>query len=399
MKKHLIDVSALRANGQAEIELRDNAAHVHTTHSITTKYFTLENESHKKHSVSLPDTYRLPFRVDMTVNLDFPSFFLIIGGGHITFAFPPSHNRKIEDIIKPSGKPNQDLRAYDNSLPFGEDADISVTYNTDEMQIVINGEERFYSRKLAYMKIKDPNELRMEELAIMLAVSKRSTLTVKAIAVTEYDAQAPVTRGGGKEYIRPAAKESPKHTFDSILAHMPERFAEKVTEMDRLLKSMRPLKFKRTLDKNGGKISYVASEFGFSYLVHPSGAQSFHEFGWYIVYNGKPETWHCKADFLEETLTEAAKTNPALSERIFDALNDCVNPGSGCLAKRLYAFNGRKRLSCHGRVMLRMCDDDFNDVQAFIRHLNALIEQKISSGEPPPEKINLSDIRHKRAAQ
>ena len=35
-----------------------------------------------------------------------------------------------------------------------------------------------------------------------------------------------------------------------------------------------------------------------------AGAQSFHHFGWYIVYNGKLETWHRKADYMEEILVE-----------------------------------------------------------------------------------------------
>lgn len=103
---------------------------------------------------------------------------------------------------------------------------------------------------------------------------------------------------------------------------------------------------------------------------------------WYIVHNGKPETWHRKSDYMEETLVETAKFDLQLAERIFYALNDCVHCyGQRCLAKTLYTFNGQKRLACHGHVMPCMCRDDFHDAREFFRHLNTLMESKIANGE------------------
>ena len=395
MKKHAIDLNELAACGRAETRLVDGVLEAWATHSTTDIAFNLRGDNFKKHHIALPGSYRLPFRVDMTIRLDFPALFLFIGNGHITFASSRQDNRRIEDIVKPSGKPNQDRGSFDNSLPLGEFIDISVTCNFDEMQILIGGEERFYSRKQAHRKAKSLGESSAEGLEIGLAVSKLATLCIKSIAVTEFDDRAPLARGAYEENKPfPAGGERQKATFESVLSGLPREFRNEVLEMDGFLTSLRPLKFRRTVDKGGGKMSYVASDFGISYAVNESGAQSSHSFGWFIVYNGKPETWHRKADHMEETLAEIAKSDPALAERMFYALNDCVGCyGPRCLAKTPYTLNGRKRLSCHGRIMLRMCTGDFSDAREFFRRLNSLIERKLAAGEPTAGKIILMNTK------
>jgi hypothetical protein len=382
MKEHHIDLGALTPHGQVKTKFTDRTLDLWTTHSITPISFNLYGDSYKKHYVSLPGTCRLPFRIDMTARLDFPLLIMLIGNGHITFASPWQDNRKIEDIVKASGKPNQDHNSYDNSLPFGEYADISVTYNFDEMQILINGEERFYSRKQAYMRVKTLKEQNTEGFSIRLAVSKLSTLNIKAITVTEFDENAPVVRGGFEvKRLQPMDGERPKPTFEGVISALPQESRNGITEMDSFLKSLRPLKFKRAIDKNGGKISYVASDFGISYMISVSDVESSQNFGWYIVTGGKPETWHRKADCMEETLAEITRSDPQLAERIFYALNDCVDCyGQRCLAKTPYTFNGQKKVTCHGRVMLRMCSSDFHDVREFFLHLNTLTGREISGG-------------------
>jgi hypothetical protein len=397
MKKHNIDLATLTPYGEAKIKSTSRTLDLWTTHSITSIAFNLYGDSYKKHYVSLPETYHLPFRVDMTVSLDFPLFIMLIGGGHITFASTWQDNRKIEDIAKPSGKPNQDHNSYNNSLPFTQYADISVTYNFDEMQILINGEERFYSRKQAYMRVKTLKEQNTEGFSIKLAVSKLSTLNIKNITVTEFDEKAPVTRGAF-EIIKPQPMngERPKPTFENVISGLPQESRNEVIKTDSFLMSLYPVKFKRMVDKNGGKISYVASDFGFSYMVNVSGVESSQNFGWYIVTGGKPETWYRKADYMEETLAEITRSDAPLAERIFYALNDCVSCcGQKCLAKTPYAFYGQKKVTCHGRVVLRMYSSDSQDARGFFLHLNTLMERKIADGAPPVEKILLMKAGNK----
>lgn len=391
MKEDHINLGTLIAHGKAETRVADGMLDFWTTHSVTPYTFNLYGDSFKKHNVALPGRYHLPFRIDMTVRLDYPMLILLIGDGHITFSSPWQDNRKIEDIAKPTGKPNQGGYTFDNSLPLGEFTELSVTFSRGEAQVLIGGEERFYSRKLAYMKSKDLDERNAEGFEIKLAVSKLSTLRIKNIAVTEYDGIAPITRGVFSETVLEPG-ERVKATFESVTAGLPEKLKEEIQGMDSFFKSLRPLKFKRTVDKNGGKITYVASDFGISYAFNVSGAQSSQHFGWYMVVAGKAETWHVKADNMEELLVEIAKSNTKLAERIFYALNDCVGCyGSRCLAKRPYAFGGRKRLACHGRVMLRACDGDFHDTREFFRHLNDLMERKIAAGGLTTEKIFLKN--------
>jgi hypothetical protein len=69
-----------------------------------------------------------------------------------------------------------------------------------------------------------------------------------------------------KKYMR-KTNEKPKPTFDSIISKLPDEFKNEIIETDSFLKSLRPMKFKRVIDKNGAKITYVASDFGISYAV------------------------------------------------------------------------------------------------------------------------------------
>lgn len=384
MRAHDIDLTELTPSGKAQVETVDGMLNVWTTHSVTDYLFNLRGDCNKRHNIPLPGEYRLPFRIDMTVKLDYPAFILFVGGGHITFASPGDDNRRIEDIAKPSGKPNQDKDSYDNSLPFGEFVDMSVTYNHDEMQILIGGEERFYSRKMPYMKTKE------NCYPVSIVVAKLSTLTIKSITVTEFDDNAPARRGAFMETRLRTSPEG-KPTFESVIAELPEAYQNEINEMDNFLKSLRPLKFKRTIDKNGGKITYTASDFGVSYAVKVFHDKLSQNFGWYIVTNGKPETWHQKADHMQETLEHISKYDPSLAARIFYAVNDCIACyGPHCLAKKAYKFDGQTRLSCHGgRVVLRMCHEDFRDVREFFRYANELMEQKMKNGDTLTEKLLL----------
>lgn len=179
--------------------------------------------------------------------------------------------------------------------------------------------------------------------------------------------------------------------FDSMISTLPQALKDEITQTDQYLKSLRPLKFKRTVDIKAQKITYVASDYGVSYMFKISDDVLAHNFQWYIVYNGKPETWHRRADYMEETLDYTAKSDLPLAERIFNALKTCPGfdncYGERCLARTVYAFHGQKKLTCHGKVELGLNRDDFYDARVFIRYFNELVKEKITNGAPPPEKI------------
>jgi hypothetical protein len=62
---------------------------------------------------------------------------------------------------------------------------------------------------------------------------------------------------------------------------------------------------------------------------------------------------------------------------------------TGVPVEILEEFNKQKLLTCHGRVMLRMCHEDFQDAREFFRHLCALLERKSAEGSLQTEKILL----------
>jgi hypothetical protein len=389
MTTHNIALAALETRDKAQIKFADGAADIWTERSIQAIHNTYGSTA-PKHYAALPGKYRVPFRVDLTVKLDFPMLIMQVGSGYVKFASPMKDNRKAEDLAFPGGKPNaKEHYAFDNHFPYGEWTDISVIYGADEMQVMIGGEERYYSRKMPYMSKRNRTklaELNAEGFAIGLAVQKRSVLSVKSITVTEYEDHAPISHS--ETEIKSNSPIADKPTFESVLSDLPPEHQAEIRETDELLRSLMPLKFKRSVDKNGGKITWVSSGAGVSFSIRASGAESSQDFRFYIVTSGKPETWHRVADHMEEALMEIAQSDAALAERIFYALNDCVGCyGPGCLAPTLYQFNGNKRLAYHGQVVLHMSREDSADARGFFHYLNAMLERKSASGELRTEKI------------
>ena len=291
MKTHSISLADIKPIGKTVVNAMDKIAEVKTTRSITGASFHLSGDGYKKNYVSLPGKYHLPFRIDMTVKLDYPAFLLRIGEGHVYFA--SGHDtawNKVNDIAKPDNKTCRDSFSFDNRVPFGEFVDISIIYNPDDMQILIGGEEKFYSRKQPYMSKKQMGALvalNTEGFELGFAVTKHSILTIKEISISEFDDNVPITRGGFELPDPNAPKpEREKPTFDNVLAKVVPQFQLEILEMDRFFKLLRPMRFKRVIDKSVCKITYVASDVGISYTIVASGAETFHNFGWYVVYSG-----------------------------------------------------------------------------------------------------------------
>jgi len=164
-------------------------------------------------------------------------------------------------------------------------------------------------------------------------------------------------------------------SLQNILAAVPTDAQSEIIKMDAFLKPLRPLKFKRTTDKR--KINYVSPDYGISYAIFPLDPEPTQQFGWYFLYDKEAKKWYRKTDYFGETLAEIKKIDPESARRIFDAINDCAScKGNPCSAIP-YAHEGAQKLACYGRIVLRLRRDDFNDVQAFFRHLNMLVEEKI----------------------
>jgi len=165
--------------------------------------------------------------------------------------------------------------------------------------------------------------------------------------------------------------------FANVLAKLPPKFLNKVIEVDTFLKSLRPLKFRRTVEKDNKKITYISSDYGISYAITISGTEVSHHFGWYYLRNKEEKIWFRKTDYFVETLTEIAQTNPSSAERIFNSINKCSScKGNPCSAIS-YLYSGQRQLACYGRIILPISHEGFDDALLFFKNLNNLVEHKL----------------------
>lgn len=369
MKKQIIDFNSFLPKGHVITEIKDEMHHMTTTKRLSLK-FDKKDKSVDSY-VYLEDTYKLPLRIDLTIKIDSPGLYLFLGNGHINFGTPWSDNRRMDDIIEPNFK----TRFFHNHIPMNEFVDISVIYDFKAMQVLIGGEERFYSEKEKYMKSKLLKELNGTGHALKIACTKRADLIIKSLSITEYDEAIEITRSDVSMpeplQSNKAVESEQKPKFETCISLLPEEIQEEITKTDNFLRTLKPMKFKRQIEKHGNKITYVAPEYGFSYALHPSNDIIDHSLNWYIITSSKPEFWHRKADMMEATLNKIAETSPELAERMFYNLSECI-ACTQCIVKTLYEFHGKKKVTCHGKMELKMCVSDFEDVRAFIKTINEL---------------------------
>ena len=322
------------------------------------------------HYMELPGRYRLPLRIDMTAKIDSPALYVLLGEGHVNLGDYWS-NRRLDDICEPHRK----VTFFDNHLTMGQWNDISLIYDLKEMQIVVNGEERYWSKREKYMRSPLFEQMNAQGFPFKISCGKRTEVEVQSLQITECDGTAGIVRLPVAEGVQhaPPPKPGKKPDFAYCLSGLTEEQRAAVADMDGWLKALSPIKFKRTIDSNGTKISYVASDEGFSYAIHPGFGVLYHTLQWYILTQGKPEKWGRKADRMEGTLNHLAQTDPAFARRMFENLYECVGGfGGEPVCPTPYAFEGKKKVACHGKMWFKMNLSEFEDVKRFIGAVNEL---------------------------
>lgn len=375
MIKHNIDLTGFLSKGQVACEYRDDMLYMTTNRAIPTQRFDAEHLSINSY-IYLPGKYKLPLRIDITAKIDAPGLYILLGEGHVNFGTLWSDNRRMDDIAAPSRK----NIFYHNHMPMDEFTDLSLSYDFKEMQILIGGEERYYSKKERYMKSPALREMNREGFELKIACDKLVNLCIKSVSITEYDDSCGIFHPGtelpGAVTKNAAVAPGEKPTFEKCISLLPVHIRNEIVKTDEYLRSLKTLKFKRLLEKNGNKITYVASDYGFSYAIYLSNDIFDHSLQWYIITNGKPETWHRKANRMEETLNRLAHTSPDFAERMFSNLDDCVGCYRNCLAKTPYQFHDRRRTACHGKLKFKMGASGFADVRAFVEEINRLVREE-----------------------
>jgi hypothetical protein len=114
-----------------------------------------------------------------------------------------------------------------------------------------------------------------------------------------------------------------------------------------------------------------------SYAIYLSNEIFDHSIQWYLITKGKPETWHRKADYMEEILAKLHDSSPDFAKRLFYSFEDCVGCYQTiCLAKTQYQLGEKKRIVCHGKLKFKMNESGFEDVRIFINEVNNLVLEK-----------------------
>lgn len=326
------------------------------------------------HYAEAPGRYRLPLKIDISANIDVPSLYVMLGDGHASFGVH-SDNRRVDDICEPQHKINN----FDSRLNLNEFNDISLIYDLNEMQILINGTERYYSKREKYMKSKLFNEMNTAGFTLRISSEKRTCFKIRSIRITEFGGGAGIIHTPEPTEDKPVPPAE-KPNFDSCLSGLPDELRGAVADIDIWLRAMRPMNFKRQIGKYGDKITYVASEHGFSYALHIAGDKLYHTLQWYILTQGKPENWGRKADRMEYTLNYLSQSDPEFARRMWENLRECVGGyGPGCLARTTYTFAGERMDFCHGRMHFNMNLSEFSDVKRFIGSVNEIAGGGIKS--------------------
>lgn len=370
--EHSIDPAALQPRGAVRADTADGTLRFTTLRRIPSEFY----REHLRvcDCLGMPGVYRLPLRIDASVCIDEPGFYVLLGDGHISFGTPWSDNRRLDDIVDP----RRNTFFFHNHMPMGRLVDIAIVYDLNATQVLIDGEERYFSTKERYMKSAAFAARNAEGFALALACDKGVHAEVRGLKVTEYEGAAPILRGlpASREAIKgnEVALDGGKPTFESCIARLPDDLRRQAEAMDAWLRGLKPMKFRRQIEPHGSKITYVAAAEGLSYALLPSNDVLAHRLEWYIVTNGPTDTWARKGDRMEQTLNAIAAENPTLVARLFDSLSECLGcfPGDHCLCKTRYTHAGRVKLTCAGRMRFAMNAQGFEDARTFINAVNNL---------------------------
>ena len=313
----------------------------------------------------LPGKFKLPFSIDLTVNMDAVGLRLAIGNGIIPFT-AGWNGRAIIDLVCGVPKTYSGMKMFDASFELNKDTDISVTYDHKFMMIKINGDIRYFSKKEKYMK--SPLLEEENSFEIKIAAEKLSTVAIKSISVTEGLQEAIETEEISLDI--PAGVDKGKESFEACIAYLPEAARQEIIQTnDHLLSMKKQLKIKRSIEgtHKGCRIKYNSAEFGFGYHIIVSHGWASHFFWFSMHFNYKYGDFGArKCDYTEAMLQKIAEKSPESAARIFDYYGECgiclfASRGSKC--PMVYEYNGVKKTTCHGKMNMNMKPETFADVR------------------------------------
>ena len=374
MTTHHIPLKSILPKGKVTIDTGNDELCMTAITAINTEY--VYQDAPIRSFACIPGKFKLPFRIDMTIKIDSPSLYLIIGKGHISFN-KGMDNRSVTDILGNDYKPN--THEFNNFIPINKYVDISVTYGCKAMWINVNNELRCFSKKDPYIKALKTDSLAEEwkdGFEFKIACDKRTQLTIKSINITEYENEEPIAPAGNITIKAPQSclTVTENSNVDECIHGLSPDLQKEILRTDEyLLNDMKKsLKFKRKIEGGypNSRITYV-SPLGISYKIFITDYLLSHDIGW-VDYNTKREQEKYggkkKADYTIETLKKLAETSLEFSNEIFSRMKECVScsADAACIHTKSYKYDGKTKISCGGRIHFKMFPSDFSDLRKMV---------------------------------
>lgn len=352
-KTHSIALDSCIPRGKASVVMENGALH-------------MTSGSDRGDYVEVPGKFKLPFRVDMTAKMDSPALTLRIGEGYINLNTGGMDNRRMMSIIGGETKPN--LHKFDHRVPLDEYFELSVIYGKKAMQLIINGEERYFSKKDIYMKSPLTDIEFPDGFGLGLACYKRTEVTIKSLMVTEYSDEPEFAALPKKEFIyAPTLTKTENPTLEDCIKDLSAELQACLYDME---KHLRALKFRQKIE--GGypesKITFFVPKV-ISYQIKISHHLLTHRttamLGFYINNAGERADW-----FNPRFLKKLEEAEPGLAGEIFHRMNEFHCAGCrgdhGCTHFNLTEYNGRNKNNCQHIVLFKMIPADFDDIKTVI---------------------------------
>jgi hypothetical protein len=328
----------------------------------------------KQKFAAIPDKFKLPFRIDMTLKANSSDFKLLIGNGGVHFSSPINHSGggiRRYDIL--TGKEEPTKSDYENDVPLNEYVDLSVIYGNKITWVEINNKYCYSTRKAPYISILDnlPEEF-VNGLDFAVSCGRDVALTIKSLTVTEYENDEP-------NIYAEIANQPEFSPFEWYLKSLPHELRDEVIKTDEfLLKDMKSsLKFKKSIDKYGNVI-YI-SPCGFQFKMRKYGMSEQleinpHDSG--QLETGWIKNWTKKSDltpdYTSRIFNRLNESSPEFADKMFSQIKSCNN--TKCNRNSIIEYKGESKQTCSSTIKFTWLSSEFENIRKVVSAANEVVK-------------------------
>jgi len=365
MKTHNIPLDSIVPKKPLKVKFEKGELHIPVDESKLGK---------SRHHVNVPDKYKLPFRIDMTVKAKFvrtnqiaSQLSLYIGDGRLYFN---GGHTSCTEILAPSkssvfGDNELASMVKYNSIPSKDYVHISAIFGSKMMWVTVDDVCCYASDKMPYLDLLQndavPDKYK-NGVDISICGGTDTKLTIKSFEVIEFEDDEP--KIPDELTSLPELSE-----FDLFVQGLPSGVHDEMYRMDSyMLNDMKSsLKFKRSIDKHG-HLEYKSS-CGFIFQIREFGVGNYITTTW--VNSTK------KMDLFGSIYAKLAEKSPEYAEAVFSRTQICDPQHDGardCDRRVTIEFNGKSRRVCAGKSHFDMSPSGFEDVRNMVAALNEVVK-------------------------